>query len=127
MRLPDEVAQHLLGGVEIGDNAVTHGLDRGDRTRGAADHGLRLGAYRFDSVADTVERDDGGLAEHDSLAAGKNAGIGGAQVDSQIIREHRKRAEHTGLQSENGSVARELTRLHSCRGTVLAFLSVVAT
>ena len=47
-----------------------------------------------------VERDDGGLAEHDALAAGEDAGVGGAEIDGQVIREDRERAEQQSLQSE---------------------------
>ena len=46
VHLLDEVAQHLLGDVEVGDHTVLEGPDRLDRARRAAQHPLRLEARR---------------------------------------------------------------------------------
>ena len=42
VHLLDEVAEHLLGDVEVGDHAVLQRADRADRPRRAAEHPLRL-------------------------------------------------------------------------------------
>src|ERR1700693_102102 len=42
--LLDEVPEHLLGDVEVGDDAVLQGPDRLDRARRAAEHPLGLDA-----------------------------------------------------------------------------------
>jgi hypothetical protein len=43
--LLDEVAEHLLRNVEVGDDAVLEGADRRDRARRAAEHALRLDTH----------------------------------------------------------------------------------
>jgi hypothetical protein len=42
--LADEVVEHHLDGVEVGDDAVLERADGDDALRGLADHRLRLGA-----------------------------------------------------------------------------------
>ena len=49
VRLADEVRQHLLGRVEVGDDAVAHRPDRGDVARRSPQHLLRFGADCFDA------------------------------------------------------------------------------
>ncbi len=44
VHLLDEVAEHLLGDVEVGDHAVLQRADRGDRPGRPAEHPLRLDA-----------------------------------------------------------------------------------
>ena len=63
VRLADEVRQHLLGRLEVGDDAVLHRLDRGDVAGRAAEHLLRLVADRLDAAVDLVQRDDRRLAD----------------------------------------------------------------
>src|SRR3990172_172407 len=46
--LPDEVPEHRLGHLEIGDDAVLDGADRHDVPRRAADHPLRLDPHGED-------------------------------------------------------------------------------
>ena len=88
----DEVLEHRLGVGEVGDHAVLHRAHRGDVARRAAEHLLGLGADRGDrtiAAADAVvaHRDHGRLVEHDALPAGIDQGIGGPQVDGQVIGE----------------------------------------
>ena len=73
LRLPDEVAQHFFSRVEIGNDAVALGLIA------LMVPGVRP-TMAFASlptasmpVAQVVEGNDGGLVEHDPLAAGKDA------------------------------------------------------
>ena len=58
VHLLDEVAEHLLGDVEVGDDAVLQRADRGDRPRRAAEHPLRLDADRVHLAGALVDRDD---------------------------------------------------------------------
>jgi hypothetical protein len=58
VHLLDEVAEHLLGDVEVGDDAVLERADRGDRARRAAEHPLRLDADRVHLAGALVDRDD---------------------------------------------------------------------
>jgi hypothetical protein len=92
MRLLDEVAEHLLGRLEIGDHPITHGPDRGDAARRAPEHLLRLAANRFDLVADVVDGHDGGFIQDDAGTARKDAGIGRTEIDRQVIGEEREGA-----------------------------------
>src|SRR3954451_17566638 len=57
VHLLDEVAQHLLGDVEVGDHAVLERADRGDRPRRAAEHPLGLDADGVDLAGARVDRD----------------------------------------------------------------------
>src|SRR5204862_523507 len=67
--LLDEVAQHLLGDVEVGDHAVLQRADGLDRARRAAEHALRLDADGVDLSGARVDRDHGRLAQHDAAPA----------------------------------------------------------
>src|SRR3954467_1522663 len=55
--LLDEVAQHLLGHVEVGDHTVLQGPDGLDRAGGAAEHPLGLDAHGMDLAGARVDRD----------------------------------------------------------------------
>ena len=56
VHLLDEVAQHLLGDVEVGDDAVLERADRGDRAGRAAEHALGLDPDGVDLPAARVDR-----------------------------------------------------------------------
>ena len=80
----DEVTEHLLGHVEVGDHAVLqrpHGLDVARR---AADHPLGLGADGKDGSGKGVDRDHGGLVEHDAAATHVDERVRGSKVDRHI-------------------------------------------
>ena len=80
----DEVGEHALGGLEVRDDAVAHRPDGHQVARRAADHLAGLGADGFDAVLLGVVGDDGGLVEDDAAAGCEDAGVCGAEVDSQI-------------------------------------------
>ncbi len=84
VRLPDEIHQHLLGRVEVGDDAVLHRPNRLDVRRGAPEHLVGLDADRFDLAPGDVEGHDGWFVEDDAAAARKNAGIGGSEIDRHV-------------------------------------------
>jgi hypothetical protein len=87
VRLLDEVREHLLGDVEVGDDAFAQRLDGDDVARRAAEHFLRAGANGFDLAGDLVDRHHRGLVDHDAAALGVDTRIGRAQIDGQIRRE----------------------------------------
>ena len=84
VHLLDEVAEHLLGDVEVGDHAVLQRPDRADRAGRAAEHALRLEPDRVHLAGALVDRDHGGLAEHDAAAAHVDERVGGAEVDRHV-------------------------------------------
>src|SRR5262249_14518970 len=51
------------------------------------EHFLGLGADGFDPAVDLVEGHNRRLAENDALAASEDAGVGGAEINRQVVRE----------------------------------------
>ena len=68
VHLLDEVAQHLLADLEVGDHAVLQGPDRLDVVGRATHHPLGLDADRDGAAVVDVDRDDRRLVEHDALS-----------------------------------------------------------
>ena len=85
--LLDEVLQHHLGDVEVGDHAVLHRLDRDDVGRRPAEHLLGFVPDREDLLVVPVKRDNGRLVDHDSAPFGVDQGVRGAEIDGQITGE----------------------------------------
>ena len=71
VHLLDEVAQHLLADLEVGDDAVLQRPDGLDVRRRAADHALGLGADGERAAVAGVDGDDRRLVEHDAAAAAR--------------------------------------------------------
>ena len=84
VHLLDEVAQHLLGHVEVGDHAVLERADRRDRPGRAAEHALRLDADGVHFARALVDRDDGRLREDDAAAAHVDERVRGAEIDRHV-------------------------------------------
>ena len=80
-------AKRMLGRTP--GNITTHRPMRGDVAGGAAEHALGLGADGGDlaHAISVAHRDDRRLVEDDALAADVDEGVGGAQVDRQVVRE----------------------------------------
>src|SRR6185503_16816815 len=70
VRLFDEVGQHLFGDLEIGDDAILHRFNRHDVAGRASEHFLGFAADGFDAAVDFVNRDNGGLVDHDAFTPG---------------------------------------------------------
>src|SRR5579875_2135451 len=51
----DKVLEHLLGDIEVADDAILQGTHRHDICRGTADHALGLGANRQDLLCPLVD------------------------------------------------------------------------
>src|SRR6185295_6164432 len=90
MRLVNEVVQHALGDLEVGDHAVLHGPDGDDVARCTTQHILRFLTNRFDFAVCFVNGDDGWLVHYDAFAFGKDQSICGAEVDGEIGRKQAK-------------------------------------
>ena len=90
VHLLDEVAEHPLGGVEVGDDAVLERTDRDDVAGRTADHLLGLGAHGEDAAGVLVDRDDRRLVEHDAAPADVDQGVGGAEVDGHVAADERQ-------------------------------------
>ncbi len=84
MDLLDEVPEHLLGHVEVGDDAVLQRADRLDRARRAAEHPLGLDADGVHLTGALVDRDDGRLREHDAAPAHVDERVRGAEIDRHV-------------------------------------------
>src|SRR5690606_13340069 len=73
VRLLDKVLEHLLGDVEVGDDAVLQRPDRGDVPRRAPEHILRFGADGLEHLTASprlfTNRDDGRLVQYDPAAS----------------------------------------------------------
>ena len=84
VHLLDEVAEHLLRHVEVGDDAVLERPDRRDRAGRAAEHPLRLDADGVHLARALVDRDDRRLREDDAAAAHVDERVRGAEVDGHV-------------------------------------------
>ena len=82
----DEMIQHRLGVIEVGNDTVLHGTDGDDVPWRSSEHLLCRFADRFYVPRRLIYGDDGRLADHDSLSLDVDQGVGGAQIDSQIVR-----------------------------------------
>src|SRR4051794_7072305 len=102
VHLLDEVAEHLLRHLEVGDHPVLERPDGGDRARRAAEHPLRLDPDGVDLAAALVHGDDRRLRQHDPPPAHVDERVRGAEVDRHVA------ATEAGEVREkaHGSVAR---------------------
>jgi hypothetical protein len=80
----DEVPQHLLCDVEIGDDAVLEGTNRLDGARGPAQHALRAHAHRVDLARARVHGHHGGLGEHDPATPDVDQRVRGTEVNRHV-------------------------------------------
>ena len=84
MHALDEIAEHLLGDIEVGDHTVLQWSNRLDVAGRAADHALGLGAHGKDSSSKGVDRDDGRLVEYDATSTHIDQRVRGAEVDGHV-------------------------------------------
>ena len=85
--LPDEVADHRLGDVEVRDYAGLHRPDRDDVAGGAPEHALRLVADCQNALGAALYGNDGRLAQHDAPVLHIDQRVGRAEVDPDVVRE----------------------------------------
>ena len=94
VHLLDEVPEHPLGDVEVGDHAVLERPDRHDVARGAADHPFGLDPDGDDLAVVGVERHHARLVQDDPPAAHVHQGVGGTEVDRHVAAKERQRIAH---------------------------------
>ena len=94
--LLDEVGEHLLAGIEVGNDTVANRPDRTQSVRRPAKHSTRVLADRFYRAGRRVEGDEGRLTDDNPLALREDAGIGGTEVDGQIAAESCERHDDWG-------------------------------
>ena len=95
VHLVDEVPDHLLGHVEVADDAVAERPDRDDVGRGPPDHPLGLGADREHLLGLRVDRHDARLAHDDAPVADMDERVRGPEVDPDVAREQAEQSvEH---------------------------------
>jgi len=83
--LADEVAQHLLGDLEVGDHPVSERSGGGDRRGGATDHPLGLGADGVDLAGGQVGGHHRGLGDDYPPPADVDQRVGGAEIDRHVV------------------------------------------
>ena len=81
VRFLNEIIQHALGDLEVGNYAVLHGLDRHNISGRAAQHLFGLFAHRFHLARVLIDGHDGRFVDHDTLAFREHEGIRCAQID----------------------------------------------
>ena len=84
VHLLDEVAEHLLGDVEVGDDPVLQRPDGGDRSGRASEHALGLDPDGVDLTRALVDRDDARLGEDDASAADVDERVGSPEIDCHL-------------------------------------------
>ena len=82
----EEVAQHLLGDVEVGDDAVLHRPHGDDAVGRAAEHALGLEPDALDLARRLLDRDDRRLVEDDAFALHVDQRVGRAEVHRDLVR-----------------------------------------
>src|SRR6266550_3339458 len=98
--LVDEVLDHLLGDVEVADDAVAERPDGDDARRRPPDHPLRLRPYREDDLRLGVDRYDRGLTHDDPAIADMDKRVGRPEIDPDIAGEQAEEAvEHVAGRS----------------------------
>ncbi len=81
----DEVAEHRLGDFEVCDDAVFHGPDGHDISRGASEHPFGFFAHGQDVGGARLDGDHGRLPQDDPAISHINEGIGRAEVYSNVV------------------------------------------
>ena len=84
MHLLDEVAQHLLAHLEVGNDAVFEGPNGLNMIRRAANHALGFETNSDGSTVVGVNRDDRRLVKHNPLATHINQCVRRTEVDRKI-------------------------------------------
>ena len=82
----EEVPQHLLGDVEVGDHAVLERPHREDAVGRAAQHPLGLESDALDLAGGLLDRHDRGLVQDDALALHVDEGVGRAEIHRDLVR-----------------------------------------
>ena len=80
----DEVAQHLLADLEVGDDAIFEGPNRLNVARGPPDHPLGLRSYCQRPTILDVHGDHRGLVQDDAATADIDQRVRRSEVDGHV-------------------------------------------
>ena len=83
--LADELLEHPLRHVVVGNDAVPHGADGHDVAGSTAQHGLSLGAHLQQAAGILVDGHHRRLVEHDALTLNIDQYRCGTQIDPDIL------------------------------------------
>ena len=92
VHLVDEVPDHLLGDVEVADDAVAQRPDGNDVRGSPPDHALRLGADGEDALGSGVHGHHRRLADDDAAVADGDEGVRRAEIDADVVTEEAEQA-----------------------------------
>ena len=87
MSLLDEVRQHLLCCIEIGDDPFPHRSDRANMAWSAAHHRPCLSTYSFHFTGITIDGHHRGFVNDDPTSTGIHKRVCSSQVNGEIGRE----------------------------------------
>src|ERR1044072_4103795 len=85
VRFTDKVLEHLLSHFKVGNHSVSHRPDGNDVARRPAQHLLRVLTDSLDSIRHLINSDNGGFAQYDAPSFGVHKGVGGAEIDGQVV------------------------------------------
>ena len=100
----EEIAEHLLGDVEVGDHAVLQRPHRENAVGRAPQHPLGLEPDALDLARGLFERDDRGLVQHDALALHVDQRVGRAQIHRDFIGGNERTKAKGGESHPGGSL-----------------------
>ena len=83
--LADELLEHPLSHVVVGDDAFPQGADGHDVAGGTAQHSLGVGTHAEQAAVILVDGHHGGLVEHHALALDIYQYRRGTQIDTDIL------------------------------------------
>jgi len=85
--LSDEMRQHLLGDLEVGDHPVFHGADGDDTARRSTEHFLGVMSHRFHSARAHVDGHDRWLGNDRAFGFDEHKRVRRPKVNREIVRE----------------------------------------
>ena len=99
MDAQDELTEHGLRGVEVGDHAGLQRPDHLDVLRRAAEHLAGFLSRADQRALLQVDRDVRGLREDDAPAAEEDQGVGRPEIDPEVVADRRAEPSHSGRAS----------------------------
>ena len=122
VHLLDEMLDHLLGDVDVGDDAVAKRSDRLDGAGSLAHHQLGVVADRLDALdpVQRLDRDHRRLVQHDAATADIDHRVRGAEVDRHVVAHEFEEAgkSHRALVSVTDTAWVREARRRPCRQAV---------
>src|SRR5208282_2316300 len=88
VRFLDEIVEHALGDLEVGDDAVLHGPDRDYISGSPPEHLFSFFADGFHFAGGLTDGDYGRLVYDNSLTLGVYQGVGGTKINGEIGRKN---------------------------------------